>query len=320
MQTPHLLELSGFGRKDVLDKINVPVKVELPGVGENVQDHIFLGLSWELKEDAPFDTLDLLRDPAIAAKHLELHEGGSGLHTIGIVGFAWNSLDMFMPPGKQAAIYDKMKDALAKIDEKVHPGLREQFQIQMERFEPGTGGSPGCEFISFPGFLSGPNPPEPGKRYATILVAMNHAFSRGTVHSTSSDPPKDPEIDARYFEQRFDLDIHVEMVKFARKVANTSPMKEMLVKELNPGLEVQTDEQWAEWLKQTFSTTWHTAGSCSMLPKEKNGVVDPNLKVYGTSNLRVVDLSIVPMHFAAHPQATVYAIAEKAADIIKAAA
>ena len=49
------------------------------------------------------------------------------------------------------------------------------------------------------------------------------------------------------------------MVKFARKVANTSPMKEMLVKELNPGPAVQTDAQWAEWLKQTFSTTWRAS-------------------------------------------------------------
>ncbi|EKM59944.1 uncharacterized protein PHACADRAFT_250766 [Phanerochaete carnosa HHB-10118-sp] len=320
LKSPQLLELSGFGRKDVLEKIDVPLKVELPGVGENIQDHIFVGLSWELNDDAPFDTLDLLRDPAVAAKHLELHESGSGLHTIGIVGFAWNSFDMFAPQGKQADIYDKMKDAVAKIDDKAHPGLREQFEVAMERFVPGKAGSPGCEFISFPGFLSGPNTPEPGKRYATILVAMNHGFSRGTVHSTSSDPRKDPEMDAHYFEQSFDLGIHVEMVKFARKVANTSPMKEMVVKEVNPGLEVQTDEQWGDWLKKTFSTTWHTAGSCSMVPREKNGVVDTDLKVYGTSNLRVVDLSIVPLHFASHPQSAVYAIAEKAADIIKAAA
>ena len=109
---------------------------------------------------------------------------------------------MFAPPGKQAEVYNKMKDALAKIDDKAHPGLREQFEVAVERFEPGKGGSPGCEFISFPGFLSGPSEcvfcvesgegtlmmgctdtPEPGKRYATILIAMNHGFSRGTVVS-----------------------------------------------------------------------------------------------------------------------------------------
>ena len=79
------------------------------------------------------------------------------MHTIGIVGFAWNSLDMFAPPGKHAEIYDKMKDAVAKVDDKANPGLREQFEIAMERFVPGKAGSPGSEFISFPGFLSGPS-------------------------------------------------------------------------------------------------------------------------------------------------------------------
>lgn len=64
--------------------------------------------------------------------------------------------------------------------------------------------------------------------------------------------------------------------------------------------------------------TWtaDTAGSCSMLPADKGGVVDPTLKVYGANNLRVVDLSVVPLHFGAHPQATVYAIAEQGAPCV----
>lgn len=80
-----------------------------------------------------------------------------------------------------------------------------------------------------------------------------------------------------------------------------------------------------------------TAGTLSMLPRDKNGVVDASLRVYGTRNIRAVDLSIAPLHIAAHTQckhsdieqrikiqqfrvclATVYAIAEQAADILKA--
>lgn len=90
LKSPQLLELSGIGRRDVLEKIGVPLRVELPGVGENVQEHIFAQFSWgassghypdcyivfkpilELKEEVEFDTLDLLRDPVLAAKHLEL--------------------------------------------------------------------------------------------------------------------------------------------------------------------------------------------------------------------------------------------------------
>jgi choline dehydrogenase len=64
----------------------------------------------------------------------------------------------------------------------------------------------------------------------------------------------------------------------------------------------------------------HAVGTCSMLPRSDGGVVDPQLKVYGTSNVRIVDASILPIQVSAHPQATVYALAEKGADLIKAAA
>ena len=114
-----------------------------------------------------------------------------------------------------------------------------------------------------------------------------------------------------------DMKVLVEMCKFARKVVNTSPFKDMVgechpcqylepelcadsgtVKEINPGPDVQTDEQIAQWIKPTFSPTWRaysfqlskvtvsltllsadTIGSCAMLPRDHDGVVDPSLKV-----------------------------------------
>ncbi|KAI0045945.1 GMC oxidoreductase [Auriscalpium vulgare] len=91
----------------------------------------------------------------------------------------------------------------------------------------------------------------------------------------------------------------------------------ILGKEINPGPDVQTDEQLTAWLKKNMNTIYHTVGSCAMLPRAKGGVVDPQLKVYGTANVRVVDLSIVPLHITSHTQGTAYAIAEQAADIIK---
>jgi len=146
---------------------------------------------------------------------------------------------------------------------------------------------------------------------------MNHCFSRGTIHSTSADPRKEPTFDPRYMHEGVDLDVLTEMVKFARDLSQIAPLKDMIVGEVNPGPEVKDEDQLRDWIKKCFGTTWHTAGSCSMLPRASGGVVDPELKVYGTNNVRVVDLSVVPLQFAAHPQATVYAIAEQAADIIK---
>ena len=59
-------------------------------------------------------------------------------------------------------------------------------------------------------------------------------------------------------------------------------------------------------------TEYHPSGTCAMLPLNQGGVVDPDLRVYGTQNLRVVDAGIFPMVPAAHLQAVVYAVAEKA--------
>jgi choline dehydrogenase-like flavoprotein len=69
-----------------------------------------------------------------------------------------------------------------------------------------------------------------------------------------------------------------------------------------------------------LSLTAVQQGTASMLPREEGGVVDPALLVYGTSNVRVVDLSVMPIHLSTHPQSVAYAIAEKAAEIILKAA
>ena len=99
-----------------------------------------------------------------------------------------------------------------------------------------------------------------------------------------------------------DLETFRECIKFVRSLAKVSPWSDMVAAEANPGPNCTTDEQLTEWLMKYMATTYHTASTCSMLPKEKNGVVDPNLVVYGTSNIRVCDLSILPLHFASHPQ------------------
>ncbi|KAI0638410.1 GMC oxidoreductase [Trametes polyzona] len=311
LKSPQLLELSGIGNPNILRKVGIPTKVDLPGVGRNVQEHMIVAVSFELRDDVQFDTLDLLADPAVLEKHIQLHSTGTGIFTTGIVGFAFASLKQISPRAEE--IIKATEDKIKMNADSYPPGLLEQYKLSLERLKNGVG----CEFITFPGMCSQPNPPEKGKRYVSFYVATNHTFSRGTIHAASKDPTVDPNFDPRYFEEEVDIQVWLEMVKFARNLRNVSPLKEMTTKELNPGPEVETDEEIVAWMKKVMSTTWHTASSCSMLPKSSGGVVDPTLKVYGTKKLRVVDLSVVPLHVAAHPQATVYAIAEQAADIIK---
>ncbi|KAF4591026.1 hypothetical protein EYR40_009624 [Pleurotus pulmonarius] len=318
-KSPQILELSGIGRRDVLEAIKVPVKVELPGVGENLQEHLHSAISYEILDDVPAETFDLLRDPVTAAKHLALHPKGTGIFNMGVTALSFNPLEVLTD--KHQEIKDGIKVEIERDIKAgaLSPGLIEQYKIQLARFDTGA---PGYETIIVPGFLSFPNPPAPGKRYLSLVAATNYNFSRGSIHSVSNDPNVSPAINPRYFSRESDLKVLVEMVKFNRKLATTAPLTEVFgtsPKEVNPGPNVQTDEEIANWIKKVVSSTFHPAGTCSMLPKELDGVVDPTLKVYGTKNVRVVDLSIIPVHFGTHAQSTVYAIAEQAADIIKGA-
>ncbi|EIW79994.1 FAD/NAD(P)-binding domain-containing protein [Coniophora puteana RWD-64-598 SS2] len=221
------------------------------------------GISFELKDDVKDITLDALRDPEARKEQVELHKKAEGAFT------------------PMSAISDRIKDVYALAKKKVQdewdtysPGLQEQYKIQLERLEDPSS-SPG-ELVLVPGFLSHPNPPKPGKKYFTIILCLNHDFSRGYL---SSDPNESPECDPQCIQLDADLQTFVKITKFL-----------------------------ADWLKATMVTIYHTAGSLSMLPKDKDGVVDPNLKVYVTTNFYVADLSIMSLHLAPHTLTTAYAI------------
>ncbi|TCD68661.1 hypothetical protein EIP91_010183 [Steccherinum ochraceum] len=311
LKSAQVLELSGIGRKEILDKINILVKNILPGVGQNVQEHICTGITYELKDDVPYETLDVLRDPVLAAKQRELHIQGTGVHTSGMIEFG------FMPPktvspGAERAI-QQAKENILKNWDSYPPELQAQYEIEIARIDREA---PSCEILLLKSFFGMPNSPGPGKKHLNFFSMVNHALSRGTIHAISSDPSTEPEFDPHYFEQEADRKILMEQVHFIRKLTSTGPLKDVLAREVNPGPDFQSEESIRDWVEKYFYTVWHTCGACSMMPREKGGVVDTNLKVYGTSNIRVVDLSILPIHMAAHPLATVYGIAEHALECI----
>ena len=94
-------------------------------------------------------------------------------------------------------------------------------------------------------------------------------------------------------------------------------MSDVWVSEYEPGLDkVNTDAEWRDFVLNTTLSIYHPVGTCSMLPRKDGGVVDSKVKVYGTTNLRVVDASIIPVLISAHLQTAVYGIAEMAAEII----
>ncbi|KAH9053670.1 alcohol oxidase [Lactarius vividus] len=290
--SPQVLELSGIGDPDVLRKANVGVVVDLPGVGNNIQEHVNSAVSYKVKEEfeESYVSFDCLMNPDGLQKQTELYHAGETSvfdMTINLMSFA--PLSTITP--EAPALQDKYLASIrARIDSGGYPpGLRKQYEVQLEHIKAQI---PSCELMLVQArSVMRPVQETPGK-YAAIACLLNHPLSRGSIHIKSNDPLERPVIDPHYFEEEYEG-------------------------ELFPGPSVETDEQIIENLKTNVATTFHTVGSCSMLPREDGGVVDNKLKVYGTTNVHVIDLSIVPLHIGAHTQATVYAIGELGADIIK---
>ncbi|KAH9987924.1 GMC oxidoreductase [Russula compacta] len=335
IKTPQILEFSGIGNPKILANIGVTPKVDLPNVGENVQEHLFMAFAFELKNPEKYNTQEPLVDEAVVKAQLELYKESKGLFLLSFLGVGSISLGRLSPNGVvlTASQIDRVR---ATSPESWRPGIAEQYALQLDKLKAGT---TSLEIVSMPVYFSHPNKAEPGKKYITIVAILNHPWSRGTIHATSKDPFAAPALDPHCYEDDFDLQNMVELAKFVRRLGQTSPLSDIIAREHNPGPEIQTDEELVAWVKQWASSISHTSGTCSMLPRDKGGVVDPRLKVYGTHNLRVVDLSILPLHIGAPTQSTsrvfrarsrtcradiwgasvayVYGLAEQAADIIK---
>lgn len=159
---------------------------------------------------------------------------------------------------------------------------------------------------------------EPGKKYATLMQVLQYPYSRGSIHIDPVQATRgEVIIDPKYYQGEGEVDykVMVEAQEFGDRIHRTSPMSEIIRKRVYPPEPPDVDRD--EWVAKNTMTDWHPVGTCSMLPRDSGGVVDSSLRVYGTSNLRVVDASVFPTQISAHIQATVYAVAEKAADLIK---
>jgi choline dehydrogenase-like flavoprotein len=145
-----------------------------------------------------------------------------------------------------------------------------------------------------------------------LIPSILHPYSRGSVEINSRDPFTEPTIDPRYGSNPLDLQIVVEGIKFMQKMINTPPMQKLLpVQVAPPAVATLSDELLTLWVKAGLQTNYHPSGTASMLPLEMGGVVDTNLLVYKTSNLRVVDSGMIPLLPGSHIGAAVFAISEK---------
>jgi choline dehydrogenase-like flavoprotein len=152
----------------------------------------------------------------------------------------------------------------------------------------------------------------------SVPLVYTKMTSRGTVLMNATHRYAEPLLDYRTFTSPVDVRIAADAVRFTRRFWTTPSGLTFGAVEQAPGQNLTSDEDLiAAARRSTGASTAHLSGTCSMMPRELGGVVSPELLVYGVTGLSVADSSVMPLIPGAHICATVYAVAEKAVDIIR---
>jgi choline dehydrogenase len=146
----------------------------------------------------------------------------------------------------------------------------------------------------------------------TCAVSQMQVESRGSVHIRSPRATDAPAIRYNYLATESDRRVMIDGLKFVRRICATPPMRDYVSGEFLPGDKVQSDEDWLDYCREYGETVFHPTSTCRI-----GSVVDDKLRVKGVANLRVVDASVMPAVPSGNINASVIAVAEKAADLIR---
>lgn len=321
-QSPKLLELSGIGDSSLLESHGIPLIINNPNVGENLQDHLMTGISYEVKEGVFTGDALMRQEPEAIQGAMQLYtEHKVGPFCVGGIGS-----HAFMPMVDFLA--EDGKKELQLLLEKHSPNAKEELQYDLIRsiIESADEGSGALfMFLAQVNLHASPDAKDfvqnlqPGS-FLSLGATQAHPFSRGGVHVSSADATQAPIIDPRYFSHPLDVEILSRHVQILEKLAETQPLASFLKpdgRRNHPTAYVKNLDAAKDYTQSTAFSNYHPSGTCAMMAKEHGGVVDERLLVYGTNNLRIVDSSIMPLIPRGNIQSTVYAVAERAADIIK---
>lgn len=319
LQSPQILEISGVGGKDLLEKHGIPVIVDNPNVGEGMHDHPVVLQSFETADGIV--TGDILRDPNVMQALIDMYQAG-GAGPLGQSNITCAYAPLVDGSGILAA--EAKKELFAAHESSITLPGHDAVRSLLES-EDGTA----VQYLLFPSQTHVPDEPctmathlTPvlPENFVTIMTLLNHPFSRGSVHITSNQIGTLPAWDPKYNDNPLDLEVLGRAIQFIEHiVAPTTPFGKLLKSGGKRMPEIVGDdlEKAKDIVRKRQISCFHVAGSCAMLPRDKGGVVDDHLRVYGVKNLRVVDASIFPLEPSGNIQSVVYAVAEKAADIIK---
>ena len=270
INSPQLLMLSGVGSPNHLHQHGIDVVADVPGVGQNLQDHPMAPVVW-----STINTTDLmdLATPENMATWVQTG-GGPFASNLGEAGGFWSSQGFDVP------------------DVQFTVGPTAMFNHGFTR--PAT-----------PTF--------------TMLAALMRPVSRGRLWLRSADPLAHPHVDPAYLSEPADRELIKIGLRVLQSIAATAPLKRFLGRPHLPSQTDLNDRVLDSHIRLTTQTEYHPVGTCAMGIGD-DAVVDPQLRVNGVDGLRVVDASIMPLVPRGNTNAPTIMVAERAADLIRAAA
>lgn len=278
INSPQLLMLSGVGDPGELARHGIPVRAEVPGVGKNLQDHVSVILMYERKESGPFHRM--MRFDRIGREMVKAYLFGKG-----------GAADV---PGGITAFL-KSRDGLDLPD------------IQLLLTAAPLNAWPYLKPFK-----------EPFKDGFACRIVMLRPESRGVVELASGNPLSPAIIRQNFLSTESDWQIVRRGVEMARHIAAQPSMRPYIAREIAPGPTANSVADIDAYIRSTSITVHHPLGTCRMGPdSDSMAVVDAQLRVRGTSGLRVVDASVMPELTRGNINAPIVMIAERASDLIR---
>ena len=285
--SPQLLMLSGLGPGEALAALGIPVLRDLPGIGANLQDHYIARMSFRLAAHR------WSANRRIAGWRLPLEALRWALRGDGVL--TWS-------PG-MFSLFSRTLPGLEAPDIQLNGGPLSWAE------EAGEG--------RWPGLRIGVPEAAPG---LTIGVWQCRPESRGSVTLASPDPAAAPRIAPRHLSAAADRDCLVRGMRLARRWLAAPPLAGIVAGEARPGPAAESDADLLDYAQATGGTVYHPCGTVRMGGAHDGAPLDAQLRLRGVAGLRVVDASVFPDIPVCNINATVLSVAEKAADLIRAAA
>ncbi len=278
INSPQLLQLSGIGPKELLEKHQIPVVLNAPAVGRNLQDH--LSISYFYRSKVPTLNNEL-------ASWLGKLKAG-----IRYVLTCTGPLSMSVNQGGGFIRSDANQPT---------PNLQLYFNPASYTTSLGLGRK-----------LMNPDP------FAAFLLSFNacRPTSRGHLEIQSADPWVAPAIYPNSLSTDKDIADVMAGIKLLRQLANAQPLAEIINGEILPGSEKQSDEELLEDFRARASTVYHPTCTCKMGPDPLTSVVDQRLRVHGIEGLRIIDASVFPTVTSGNTNAPTILVAEKGAQML----